>query len=54
MMLGICLPGILWDDKSRQCVIAIGNAVATYDVDSTFEGFKLILFRVRASGTGML
>ena len=26
----------------------------TYDVDSTFGGFKLTLFRVRASGTGML
>lgn len=26
----------------------------TYEVDSTFDGFKLILVRVRASGIGML
>jgi hypothetical protein len=44
-----------WDAMtlhSDQRVFA--NTVKTYDVDSTFEGFKLILFRVRASGTGML
>ena len=27
---------------------------AAYDVDRIFEGIRLILFRVRASGTGML
>ena len=26
----------------------------TYDVDRTLEGFRLILFLVRASGTGIL
>lgn len=31
-----------------------GDSVETYEVDSTLEGFKLILFRVRASGTGIL
>jgi len=28
--------------------------VGAYDVDRTLDGFKLILFLVRASGTGML
>jgi len=33
---------------------SVVETVVTYDVDRTLDGFRLILFLVRASGTGML
>lgn len=35
-------------------VSRIDRLRTTYEVDKILEGFKLILFRVRASGMGML
>jgi hypothetical protein len=33
---------------------SVVKTVGAYDVDRTLDGFRLILFLVRASGTGML
>lgn len=40
--------------RVRNSVASLNWDMSTYDGDKTLEGFKLILFLVWASGTGML